>query len=146
MGLMAAPAILRAQTTHEVQMLNVDPDNRQNRNVFLPRVLVVQPGDSITFLATDRGHNSVSTDGMLPDGAEGWDGKINEEITVTLETPGVYGYHCTPHWALGMVGVILVEGEGMMDNLEAAQAVRQRGRARQAYDEIWAEVAELGLS
>ncbi len=33
----------------------------------------------------------------------------------------------------------------MMDNLAAAQDVRQRGRAGEAFDEIWAEAAGMGL-
>jgi hypothetical protein len=45
-----------------------------------------------------------------------------------------------------MVGLIVVQGDGMMDNLAAAQDVRQRGRASAAFDEIWAEAAEMGLT
>jgi len=143
---LAAPRLARAAAAHEVQMLNVNPDNPRQRMVFLPRVLAVQPGDTVTFLATDRSHNSASLDGMIPDGAEAWDGRINEEISVTLEVPGFYGYQCTPHYAMGMVGLIVVQGDGMMDNFAAAQEVRQRGRAGDAFEEIWAEVAETGLA
>ncbi|RDC71022.1 pseudoazurin [Rhodovulum sp. 12E13] len=142
----AAPRLSRAATAHEVQMLNVHPDNPRQRMVFLPRVLAVEPGDTVTFLATDRGHNSASLDGMIPAGAEAWDGRINEEVSVTLEVPGFYGYQCTPHYSTGMVGLIVVRGDGMMDNLDAAQEVRQRGRAAAAFDEIWAEAAEMGLT
>jgi hypothetical protein len=45
-----------------------------------------------------------------------------------------------------MVGLIVVQVDGMLDNFEMAQAVRQRGRAQAAWEEIWAEVAELGLT
>lgn len=140
----AGPAFA-AGTNHDVKMLNAHPENRRLRNIFLPRLLKIQPGDTVTFLATDRGHDSVSMDGMLPEGAEPWKGKINEEIVLTLTIPGVYGYKCVPHYSLGMIGLIIVEGEGMADNLEAAREVRQRGRARTAFDEIWAEVDEQGL-
>ncbi len=145
-GLIAAPAIVRAATTHEVQMLNQDPNDRRLRNVYSPRILQVMPGDTVRFLPTDKGHNSVTVKGMTPDGVDGWNGKINQEVSFTAETPGLYGHQCTPHAAVGMVGLIIVEGDGMMANLEAAQGVRQRGRAKQAWDEIWAEVAEMGLS
>ncbi|MEM9756533.1 MAG: pseudoazurin [Pseudomonadota bacterium] len=141
-----APRLARAETAHEVLMLNRDPDNPRAVNVFSPRVLVVQPGDTVTWLNADNGHNSEATDGMIPDGAEGWTGRINEEVTASFEVPGFYGYHCTPHLSLGMVGLIVVEGDGMMDNLAAAQDVRQRGRAAQAWEEIWEEVDELGLT
>lgn len=142
----AAPKSLFAATSHNVEMLNIHPENPRLRQVFVPRVLVVQPGDAVTFLATDRGHNSASIEGMIPEGAEAWNGRINEEISVTFDRPGFYGYVCTPHASVGMVGLIVAEGDGMLDNLEAAQAVRQRGRAQQAWEEIWTEAAELGLT
>lgn len=133
-------------TTHEVEMLNKHPDDPRMRMVFNPRIIEAQPGDTIKFLPVDKGHNSQSTDGMLPEGAEPWKGKINEEIDVTLEQPGFYGYQCLPHYALGMVGLIIVKGDGMMDNLEAAKEVNHRGKAKAVWDDIWAEVDGMDLS
>ncbi len=144
-AVLATPSLVRAATTHEVQMLNQDPDNPRLRNIFLPRVLRVQPGDTLSFLSVDRGHNSAAIDGMVPEGGATWDGRINEDISVTLETPGFYGYQCTPHASAGMVGLVIVEGDGMMDNYEAAKEVRQRGRARNVFEEIWEEVAAMDL-
>lgn len=141
---LARPA--RAATTHTVQMLNVHPDDRKKRMVFLPRILVVQPGDTVAFEPTDRGHNSAAIDDMLPDGAEPWNGRINDAVEITLERPGFYGYICTPHQTMGMVGLVIVEGDGMMDNAEAARAVKHRGRAADAWDEIWSEVDAMDLS
>ncbi|MEM9247735.1 MAG: pseudoazurin [Pseudomonadota bacterium] len=134
-----------AATSHDIEMLNVHPENKRLRQVFFPRIHTVMPGDTVNFLATDRGHNSATVEGMIPDGASGWDGKINEEVSATLETPGFYGYQCTPHSSVGMVGLIIVSGDGMMDNLEAAQGVRHRGKARAIWDEIWEEVAGMDL-
>ena len=82
---------------------------------------------------------------MVPDGAEAWKGRVNEEIELSLTVPGFYGYKCLPHFATGMVGLIVVEGEGKLNNLEAARAVRHRGRAAQIFDEIWAEAEAAGL-
>lgn len=144
--LLASPSIVHAAETFEVQMLTRHPDDRKLLNVFLPRVQVVAPGDTVKFMATDKTHNSASSKGMLPEGAEDWNGKINQEIDVTFEQPGFYGYHCTPHLALGMVGLVIVKGDGMMDNLEAAKAVKQRGKAAQVWEEIWAEVDGMDLT
>ena len=33
---------------------------------------------------------------------------MDEKITVELNTEGIYVYQCTPHLALGMIGVIQV--------------------------------------
>ncbi|MEL6235040.1 MAG: pseudoazurin [Pseudomonadota bacterium] len=145
-SLIASPWVARAATTHDIQMLNKHPEIKRLRQVFYPRLQVVEPGDSVRFLAVDKGHNSVSVKGMIPDGTEEWKGKINEEVEMTFEMPGLYGYQCVPHAASGMVGLVVVKGEGMMDNLEAAQDVRQRGKAKKIWEEIWAELEELDLA
>ena len=143
-ALIARPAIAEA-TTHTVEMLNKDPEDAKQRMVFKPAFLMVNPGDTVQFVSADKGHNSEVIDDMIPEGAEGWKGRINDDVEVTLDTPGFYGYKCTPHAATGMVALIVVEGEGKLDNLEAAQGVRQRGRAKKVFEEIWEEAAELGL-
>ncbi|MEM9550584.1 MAG: pseudoazurin [Pseudomonadota bacterium] len=141
----ASPVRAEDSGAKVVEMLNKHPEDSKKRNVFYPRVMSVQPGETVLFKATDRGHNSSSIEGMIPDGVEEWDSRINEEIEVTFETPGIYGYKCTPHSSIGMVGLIVVEGEGKLDNLEAAKEVRQRGRAKSEWEEIWAEAEEMGL-
>ncbi|MEM9148667.1 MAG: pseudoazurin [Pseudomonadota bacterium] len=145
-ALAVLPSTFALAATSEVQMLNKNPDDPKQRMVFYPRILTVQPGDSVTFLATDRGHNSASIKGMLPDGAEAWNGKINKEITVEFSAPGFYGYKCTPHETVGMVGLIIVEGDGKLANLEAAKGVKHRGRSKKVWAEIWAEADEAGLT
>ena len=109
-------------------------------------VEIAQPGDTIKFIATDPGHNSESIEEMMPEGVEGWEGDINDDVEFVVETPGFYGYKCTPHNSVGMVGLVIVQGDGMSDNLEAAKDVRQRGKARQIWDEIWEEVDALDLA
>jgi pseudoazurin len=142
----ALPLAARAQdepTTHEVQMLNKAPDSNE-RNVFDPPVLQIQPGDTVKFVATDRGHNTVANEDLIPEGGETWDGAINEEVEVTLETEGVFGYYCTPHRTTGMIGLILV-GDVTPEQLDAAAEVRERGRARQRLEE-YVEMAREMIS
>ena len=91
--------------THEVQMRNQGSDGVM---VFEPSVLQVQVGDSVTFKASDAGHNSASIEGMIPPGAEAWDGGMSQDITITLTEEGTYVYQCTPHLMMAMVGVITV--------------------------------------
>ena len=92
--------------TFEVKMLNKGSDGE--RMVFEPAFIQAAPGDTIKFLATDRGHNAEVQKGMMPDGAEAFKGRINEEIEVTLDVEGVYGVICKPHFAMGMVMTIAV--------------------------------------
>ena len=95
-------------TEHVVEMLNADPENSRKRQVFIPEVLRVNVGDTVTFKAVDRGHNSQVDEDMMPEGGTMWEGGINEDVTVTIEAEGAYGYYCTPHRAAGMVGLLLV--------------------------------------
>ena len=141
----ALPALADGHGPTVVEMVNVHPENKRLRNAFYPRVLAVEPGTTVKFQSTDRGHNSAAIDGMIPECVEAWDGKINDDIEVTFDTPGVYGYKCTPHVASGMVALIFVKGEGMLDNLEDAQGVRQRGKAKSTFEDLWEEAAEMGL-
>lgn len=133
-------------TTHDIQMLNKLPEDRKKKMIFDPLITVIQPGDTLRFVATDKGHNSATIKGMVPEGAEGWKGKINEEIEVTLTQPGFYGYQCTPHAAMGMVGLIIVEGDGKMANYEAAKSAKQRGKAKKVWEAIWEQVEAQGLA
>lgn len=137
---LTAPASIALAETHEVLMYNKHPDNPKERNVFVPAFLKVKPGDTIKFVATDKGHNSQSIKGMIPEGAEKWRSKLNKDFELTLTKPGVYGFKCTPHLSLGMIGVIVVEGEGWDANLEAAKAVKMRGLAKKRFEAVWAEL------
>jgi pseudoazurin len=131
--------------SHEIQMLNKDPDDRKASMVYIPQILQVNAGDTVKFVSADKGHNTKSIDDMIPEGAEAWDSKLNEDFEMTFEVPGFYGYLCTPHSSTGMVGLVVVEGEGKLDNLETAQGVKHRGKARKVWEGIWEEAAEMGL-
>ena len=99
------------------------------------RLALRLPG--VKFVVADKGHNSESVKGMLPEGAEPWKGKINEELTVTFDVEGIYGYKCTPHFAMGMVGLIQV-GEGTA-NLESAKTAKLPGKAKSRMAELTAQ-------
>lgn len=90
---------------HEVKMLN---RNESGSMVYEPSYLTIAPGDTVKFLATRPGHNAATIEAMVPEGAEPFKGKLNEEIEVTLTVPGIYGVKCTPHYAMGMVMLIQV--------------------------------------
>jgi pseudoazurin len=90
----------------EVQMLNVGSDGE--RMVFEPAFIQAAAGDTIRFIPTDRGHNAELNDGMFPEGAEQFEGRINEELEITLDVEGVYGVICKPHFSMGMVMTIAV--------------------------------------
>jgi len=138
--------VFAAAVDHVVQMLNKHPEDKKKKMVYYPNLLQVNAGDSVTFESVDKGHNSASIKKMIPDGAEPWKGKINKDITVKFDVPGFYGYVCTPHGTTGMVGLIVVEGDGKLDNLKSAQKIRHRGKSKKAFKEIWKEAESMGLT
>ena len=89
--------------------------------VFEPAFLKINVGDTVTFESTDAAHNSASIPGMIPSGASPWNGQLSRDISVTFEIPGVYGYQCTPHAMMAMVGVIQVGDD--ISNIETAKNV-----------------------
>ena len=97
---------------HTVKMLNSGDGGQM---IFEPAVLKVSLGDTVHFKATDMAHNSASMEGMIPEGAKKWSGAMNQDISVVLDTEGVYVYQCDPHVMMAMIGVIQV---GEASNLE----------------------------
>ena len=100
----------------EVKMLNQGQDGVM---VFEPSLLKINVGDTVTFKATDAAHNSASIPGMIPNGASSWNGDLSKDISVTFDVPGVYGYQCTPHAMMAMVGVIQVDNN--IENLDVVK-------------------------
>lgn len=133
--LAAGPAL--GAEEHEVKMLN---RGEEGPMVFEPAFLKIEPGDSVRFVPTDMTHNSESIAGMIPEGAEPWKGRINEEITVTFDVPGIYGYKCLPHYGMGKIGLILVGDEA--PNLEEAQSVRHPGIAARRFTALFETLEE----
>lgn len=74
---------------------------------FKPVHLYIAPGDTVRFTKMIS-HNTVSMEGLIPEGAEHWESKLGENIALRLETPGIYAYVCVPHIGFGMVGLIAV--------------------------------------
>jgi len=106
--------------------------------VFDPMLLRVAPGDRVTFAPADRGHSSASIPGMAPAGAEAWHGKLDAPVTVAFRQPGVYGVLCAAHYALGMVGPIVVGDPS--PNLAEARTVDLPAMAQARMDVLLAQV------
>jgi pseudoazurin len=118
---------------HQILMLN---KGEKGAMVFEPDFVRVAPGDTVRFVPTDKGHNAETIKGMVPDGAEPFKSKFNKEIVVTFENEGVYGVKCAPHYAMGMVAIVQV-GEPV--NLDAAKAVKHRGKATAVFAELFGQ-------
>ena len=74
--------------------------------VFSPGYLKVEVGDTVNFIPSDASHNAESFVSPSPETA--FVTALGEDTRVTFSQEGVYLYKCTPHFVLGMVGVIQV--------------------------------------
>lgn len=124
----AAPA---AAKDVQVRMLNKGASGAM---VFEPALVKIAPGDTVTFVAVDKGHNAEVLSTMIPAGASPFKGKMNENITVKFTKPGVYGYKCLPHYGMGMVGAVIVGNPGA--NAAQAKAASHPGKAKQRFASI----------
>lgn len=123
---------------YTAEMWNVDPNDRGRKMVFSEDVITVAPGASVTWLATDRGHNVEFING--PDGVElAPKSKINDDVTVTFDTPGVYVYVCTPHATMGMIGIVVV-GEATPEAIAAVADARLRGQSKKKFKALISEL------
>lgn len=99
--------------------------------VFEPAFLKVAPGDTARFVPTDKGHIAEAPKDMLPAGAPAFAGKMGREVAVAFDAPGLYGYRCKPHVAMGMVGLVPVDDAAANRAESEATAAKLPGKARQ---------------
>jgi pseudoazurin len=124
-ALLAFPAAAKDVT---VQMLN---KGKAGMMVFEPALVKIVPGDTVTFVPTDKSHNVESIPGMIPAGAKPFRAAMSQPLKVTFTQAGVYGFKCMPHYAMGMVGLVVVGNPGA--NLAAAQQVNHPGKPKQVF-------------
>lgn len=105
---------------HEVKMLNVGSDGA--KMVFEPEVVYIKPGEAVKFIPVDKGHNvmQMTEDGTSPEGTEMWEGKLNKVYLKVFKNEGIYGVKCKPHYAMGMIGGVVVGKPVNLSSLESA--------------------------
>ena len=138
LGLLMAMATSAFADNATVEMWNKDPDDKKRKMVFSEEIVVVEPGESVTWLATDKGHNV-----QMIDGPDGYDlpkkSKISKDVTLTFEQEGVYVYVCTPHASMGMIGIVVV-GELTQEAIDAVRDAKVRGKSKKKFKELLAEL------
>ncbi len=118
----AVLAIASAQTTHDV-MMHITPVEGQPvpEFYFEPVGLMIQPGDSVRFVAVSPHHTATAYHAehikshRVPDGVEPFSSPIvpiGQDWTYTFEIPGTYDLWCGPHEHYGMVMRIVVGEPG----------------------------------
>lgn len=111
-----------------IEMLNKRDDGA--KMVYSEDIARIDVGDTITWVPTSKGHNVE-----FIAGPDGWDApkksKLNKEVAITFDTPGIYLYQCTPHKSMGMIAIVVV-GEGDND----ISGTKVRGKSKKKLKEL----------
>ena len=86
-----------------IEMLNKDANG--NKMVYSEQILMVDVGDTVTWLPTSKGHNveMIASPNRLK-----YKSKPNKKAEIKFDMPGIYYYWCTPHKGMGMIGLVVV--------------------------------------
>lgn len=135
----AAPALAQElPTEYTLEMWNKDPSDKTRKMVFSEEVIHVAPGATVTWLATDKGHNVEFVDG--PDGVElATKSKVGADATVTFTEPGVYVYVCTPHASMGMIGIVIV-GDATPEAVAMISDAKMNGQSKKKFEALLSEL------
>jgi len=127
---MSAPALAADMT---IEMLNKDADG--NKMVYSEEIARIDVGDTITWVPTTKGHNvemiASPNDMKLKS-------KNGKEVQITFEVPGIYFYLCTPHKAMGMIGLVVVGGD--TSNKDQIAKAKARGKSKKKLKKLLDEL------
>ena len=109
--------------THEIDMLN---KLGKERMLYSKKIVSIKTNDEIIWHSADKGHN-VEFIGF-PKGASKYKSKINKKANYKFTIPGIYLYQCTPHKAMGMIGLVIVDDN--KDNINDIKKVKVYGKSK----------------
>ena len=109
--------------TLEIDMLN---KLGKEKMVYSIKVAKIDVNDKIKWKHVSKGHN-VEFIGM-PKGVKKYKSKINKKAEYESKVPGIYLYQCTPHKAMGMIGIVIVGGD--KSNLDKIKKVKVYGKSK----------------
>ena len=119
--------------SHQIDMLN---KIGKERMVFSKKVISVDVNDDVLWKSVDKGHN-VEFIGM-PEGVKKYKSKISKDANYKFEKPGIYLYQCTPHKAMGMIGIVIVGND--KSNLEKIKKVKVYGKSKKLLKSLLANL------
>ena len=129
--LLSSPCLAGDMT---IEMLNRDADG--NKMVFSQEIVNISSGDTITWIPTSKGHNvEIITS---PNETE-FKSKTNREAKFTFTDPGIYYYLCTPHKSMGMIGLVIVDGD--TSNIAEIAKSRAVGKSKKKLKALLSELS-----
>ena len=115
--------------TVEIEMLN---KLGKERMLYSVKIAKVNLNDKIVWKSSSKGHNVEFV--AMPEGVKKYKSKINKDATYEFKIPGIYLYQCTPHKAMGMIGIVVVSDD--KSNLNKIKKVKMRGKSKKVLKEL----------
>ena len=106
--------------------------------VYSKKIARVNVGDTVTWLATSKGHNVEFIKGGVPAGVDKFKSKFNKDVSYKFTIPGIYAYWCTPHKTMGMIGFVIVGDD--LSNLDSIKKVKFGGKSKKIAKGLIAEI------
>ena len=103
--------------------------------VYSIKVAKIDVDDKVIWKSVSKGHN-VEFIGM-PKGVKKYKSKINKDAEYTFKIPGIYLYQCTPHKAMGMIGIVIVDGD--KSNIKKIKKVKLYGKSKKVFKKMLKE-------
>ena len=119
--------------SYEIQMLN---KLEKEKMLFSKKVIKIDINDEVLWKSVDKGHN-VEFIGM-PDGALKYKSKHSKDAVYKFSKAGIYLYQCTPHKAMGMIGIVVVGND--KNNLEKIKNVKVYGKSKKLLKSLLADL------
>ena len=118
--------------TYDVDMLNKRDDGE--KMVYSTDVLHVNLNDTVTWLPTTKGHNVEFIEAPESVDLPKKPSKVNKEFRYTFNEPGIYLYQCSPHKSMGMIALVVVDGN--LSNIDDIASTRVVGKSKKKLKEL----------
>jgi len=118
--------------TFEVDMLNKRDDGE--KMVYSEDVLYVNSNDTVNWLTTSPGHNVEFIGGPESADLPKKPSKVNKEFSYTFNQPGIYLYQCSPHKSMGMIALVIVDGD--LSNIDDIASTRVVGKSKKKLEAL----------
>ena len=120
-----------------VEMLNKDADG--NKMVYSQEIVEIGVGQIVKWIPTSKGHNVEIV--AAPEGFEiPKKSKNSKEVEIQFDIPGIYYYWCTPHKGMGMIGIVVVEGD--ISNIDDIADAKAMGKSKKKLKKLIGQLKE----
>ena len=121
--------------TVDIEMLNKDAAGR--KMVYSEELVHIELGDTVKWIPTSKGHNVEIV--AAPEGFEiPKKSKNGKEVSIEFTVPGIYYYWCTPHKGMGMIGLVVVDGD--TSNKDAIAKAKAMGKSKKKLKKLLDEL------